>query len=288
MNYEALVWYIAAVPGLVIVIIVVLKATGRDRPRLPPAAIVLRRSEGVESASVDDAIRRMRKVIGLAERLAANGAVVADWMADWALYGCWSVTLQIPASPGAINPNSGKVLKAFWDGRGRYLSFEVQPSDPVRALDEYQQVHGCKGGKGDDPISTAEEYLTKLLRRPDEDQIGSDAHVAVARKLSAFAERIALRDIVLASLDCQCVGFESWSIDLYNGKNTDEARKSNNYVVRVKWNGASRDLSIEVSPLRRGRSPIEFQTELQQRLAPPDDPIILAERYLLADVRIAP
>jgi hypothetical protein len=145
-------------------------------------------------------------------------------------------------------------------------------------------IHEWKVDREADPTFSAEEYLTKLLCGPDEGAIGSNAHDAmiVVENMSAFAGRLAARNVVIASLDCDCVVSGDWSLQLYNGEATDRTSLPKGFAVLVAWNGANRGLPVAVSPLNPGRNPDEFRVELEQTLSPLDDPISAAESYLFA------
>jgi hypothetical protein len=231
MVADALFWFTGF---MVLVILLLIVANRRLFMRRPAAVAILRPSGDLQSASANDAVRRMRDVVGLARRLAAGGGVTTRCMSDWATYRCWSLTLRIPTGSDKVQADRGMEVTAFWDGRDGLLSFDIEPQG---------RIHECKVARGVDPIAPAEEYLTKLLRRPDEadpKSIAGDA-IATIENVSAFAERLARRNVVIARLDCRSTAPGQWYLDLYNGERTDEKHPSD-FVVRAAWNGASRML----------------------------------------------
>ena len=70
-------------------------------------------------------------------------------------------------------------------------------------------------------------------------------------------------------------------IDLDNGRIADEGYGSpRSYVVRLRWDGATRFLDVAVSPRRKSVNPTEFAKEIQQAVPPGDDPIDVARKVL--------
>ncbi len=280
-----LIWFLLGSPTLLIVWIVA--ANRHVFNRRQPAASVLRCAATAESRSSLHAIQHMRGVAALATKLSTRGSVLDTWMTDWAGFGCWSLALRLPpADAGRTHTES--VVKAFWDGMSRTLSFDIEPVSAVSTLYGKHRIHEVVVDRETDPIGIAEEYLAKLLQPiVVESCHDADDAIRIARRLHAFAERLAARNVVIASLACECIADGSWSLNLYNGEKTDQSKFPDYFAVRVTWSGAARCLTISVSPLRPGLSPHEFKTELEQTMSSLDDAITFAENYLCNEVRTA-
>jgi hypothetical protein len=203
MDDDTLFWCLAAFTFLLIAGIVWLNR--RVFRRQPKAFAVLHRFEDVGGNSAANAVRHMREVIGLAVRLASGGVLVIRWMADWAGFGCWSLALQIPPNSGATNE---EVLSAFWDGMNRHLTFDIESVDSNRvSYHRPRQIHKSKLSADAHPVAAAEEFLTQLFPLSHGVEISSHVRDAIIRaeKVSAFAERLAAKNIVIAKLDCNCL-----------------------------------------------------------------------------------
>jgi hypothetical protein len=117
----------------------------------------------------------------------------------------------------------------------------------------------------------------------------SQQAIAFVRRLSALAERLAERDIVVHTLNCQWGSFGAWELAVRDGREWDEAEAAYRSGVhfeslplthyRATWDGRDRDLVIESHPATPLSMSGSSKVELARRLDTAEEAISVAEGF---------
>lgn len=109
------------------------------------------------------------------------------------------------------------------------------------------------------------------------------------QQLAALAERLAARNLVVASLECNWAGFGSWRVEVQNGDPADaygEALLQQDFdspgphVIRFAWDGREGQLLVETAPTEPLGSPGPWERSLETRCDNWEKAIRFVEQYL--------
>jgi hypothetical protein len=100
----------------------------------------------------------------------------------------------------------------------------------------------------------------------------SQSAAKLIRRLSELAERLAARDIVVASLHADYSLFGSWQL----------IAEKHHEAIRFFWDGRDSYITTESSPIRQNSAPNEWKHETAKGFDVPSggDPLRFVEEYL--------
>ena len=108
------------------------------------------------------------------------------------------------------------------------------------------------------------------------------------QQVAAAAERLAARDIVIASLECHWGSFGSWLLQAQRGAAADAYAAALNAkqwktpgpdVLRASWDGKERLLTIESAPTPPLSAPRPWRRELDESFENSDAALRFVEEY---------
>ena len=109
------------------------------------------------------------------------------------------------------------------------------------------------------------------------------------RQLAELTHRLAMKDVMVASLHCDWGSFGSWSLQAQKGTSADaygdallakrwETKGPN--VIRATWDGREQILQIEAAPTPPLSSPGPWRREAEQGFEDSEAAIRFVEEYL--------
>jgi hypothetical protein len=109
------------------------------------------------------------------------------------------------------------------------------------------------------------------------------------QRLAALAARLAERDIVVASLECEWGSFGSWSVQAQKGPAADAYRNAllasrwhaaGPDVLQISWDGRERLLTVESAPTPPLSSPGPWKREMDKAFEDSEAAIRFVEEHL--------
>ncbi len=125
----------------------------------------------------------------------------------------------------------------------------------------------------------ARDVRTVLRRRSENVGESSLLAIALVRRIVAWTESLAARDIAIARLGIHWAGFGTWWLNLQSGIRFDEWGRSEPQapdIVSVGWDGFESSFRVELS------GPTQKQRIVERKVPSKDDPIAVAQACLEA------